>query len=229
MAEPELPEVLVQDAKKAADVAVIVLSRFSGEGWDREPIMYIEEDYPWPDELTMPRKAKGIFPRGDFYLTDGERAMVDQVCAAFDKVAVVLNVGGVVDVSWFCDDNRIGAALLAYQAGMEGGNAIAALLTGKVNPCGKLPDTFARDLGDYPSTEHFHDSVDYVEYTEDIYVGYRYFETLPGVSERVCYPFGFGLSYTSFALETVRAGLEDGQIQVTVRVTTRMDGVKQLP
>ena len=67
--------------------------------------------------------------------------------------------------------------------------------------------------------EHFHDSVDYVEYTEDIYVGYRYFETLPGVSERVCYPFGFGLSYTSFALETVRAGLEDGQIQVTVRVT----------
>lgn len=219
MAEPELPEALVRDAEKAADVAVIVLSRFSGEGWDREPVLYIEKDYPWPDELNMPRKAKAIFPRGDFYLTDGERAMVDRVCAAFDKVAVVLNVGGVVDVSWFCGDDRIGAALLAYQAGMEGGNAIAALLTGKANPCGKLPDTFARELGDYPSTEHFHDSVDYVEYTEDVYVGYRYFETLPGVSERVCYPFGFGLSYTSFTLETIQAGVEDGQIRVNVRVT----------
>ncbi len=219
MAEPELPGGLLADAQKSADVAVIVLSRFSGEGWDREPIMYIEEDYPWPDELNMPRKAKGIFPKGDFYLTDGEQAMVDQVCSAFDKVTVVLNVGGVVDVSWFCDDDRIGAALLAYQAGMEGGNAIAALLTGKANPCGKLPDTFARNLSDYPSTEHFHDSVDYVEYTEDVYVGYRYFETLPHAAKRVSYPFGFGLSYTSFTLETVRAGVEDRQIRVSVCVT----------
>ena len=102
---------------------------------------------------------------------------------------------------------------------MEGGAAIAALLTGKANPCGKLPDTFARDLSDYPSTAHFHDSPHYVEYTEDIYVGYRYFETLPGAAERVCYPFGYGLSYTSFALETVRAGAENGKIRVAVRVT----------
>ena len=219
MAEPELPQSLVESAKKDADIAVIVLSRFSGEGWDREPVFYQEPDYPWPDELNMPRKAKDIFPRGDYYLTGEEQRMVNQVCAAFDKVAVVLNAGGVVDVSWFCENDRISSALLAWQGGMEGGAAIAALLTGKANPCGKLPDTFARDLSDYPSTAHFHDSPHYVEYSEDIYVGYRYFETLPGAAERVCYPFGYGLSYTSFALETAEAGAESGKIRVAVRVT----------
>ena len=219
MAEPELPQELTESARENADVAVIVLSRFSGEGWDREPVMYVEEGYPWPDELSMPKKAKSIFPKGDFYLTDGEKRMVQNVCAAFAKVVLVLNVGGVMDVSWFCENDRISSVLLAYQAGLEGGAAMAALLTGKANPCGKLPDTLARDLSDYPSTEHFHDSVDYVDYTEDIYVGYRYFETLPHGAERVCYPFGFGLSYTSFALETVSAGAKDGQIQVSVRVT----------
>ncbi len=219
MAEPELPQSLVDAARGDADVAVIVLSRFSGEGWDREPVFYQEPDYPWPDELNMPRKAKAVFPRGDYYLTEEERAMVNQVCAAFDKVAVVLNVGGVVDVSWFCEDDRISSALLAWQGGMEGGGAIAALLTGKANPCGKLPDTFARDLSDYPSTARFHDSPHYVEYSEDIYVGYRYFETLPGAAERVCYPFGYGLSYTSFALETAGTGAENGRIRVDVQVT----------
>ena len=219
MAEPELPEALLASAKTFSDVAVIVLSRFSGEGWDREPVMYVEEGYPWPDELTMPKRAKAVFPKGDYYLTDAEEKLVRQVSAAFDKVAVVLNVGGVVDVSWFADNDRISSVLLAYQGGIEGGSAAAALLAGRANPCGKLPDTFARDLSDYPSTAHFHDSVDYVEYTEDIYVGYRYFETLPGAAERVCYPFGYGLSYTNFSLETVSAGAEDGTIRVSVRVT----------
>ena len=219
MAEPELPRELVQAARARSDVAVIVLSRFSGEGWDREPELYLEEDYPWPDELRMPKKAKAVFPRGDFYLNDGEQAMVERVCAAFDKVTVVLNAGGVVDVSWFCDNDRIGAALLAYQGGMEGGDAMAELLMGTATPCGKLPDTFARDLSDYPSTAHFHDSPHYVEYTEDIYVGYRYFETLPDMAGRVCYPFGYGLSYTTFALEIVHAKTENDRIQVEVQVT----------
>ena len=223
MAEPALPQDLVDSARENADVAVIVLSRFSGEGWDREPVFYQEPDYPWPDELNMPRKAKDIFPRGDYYLTGEEQRVVNQVRAAFDKVAVVLNVGGVVDVSWFCEDDRISSALLAYQGGMEGGAAVAALLTGRDNPCGKLPDTFARDLSYYPSTEHFHDSRDYVEYAEDIYVGYRYFETLPGAAEKVCYPFGFGLSYTSFSLEVLKAGEENGTVQVQVRVRNTGD------
>ncbi len=219
MAEPELPEDLLREAKAYADVAVIVLSRFSGEGWDREPVFYVEENYPWPDELVMPRKAKAVFPEGDFYLTEPERRMVRQICASFTKVAAVLNVGGVVDTSWFCEDDGISSVLLAYQGGMEGGAAAAALLTGKSSPCGKLPDTFACDLTDYPSTEHFHDFLDHVDYTEDIYVGYRYFETLQGAKRRVCYPFGFGLSYTSFTLEVLDAKEEDGQIRVAVRVT----------
>lgn len=219
MAEPELPQALTDGAKEQADVAVIVLSRFSGEGWDRQPVLYQEPGYPWPDELAMPKKAMSVFPKGDFYLTDDERRMVEQVCAAFSQVVLVLNVGGVMDVSWFWEDDRISSVLLAYQAGMEGGAAIAALLTGSANPCGKLPDTFARDLTDYPSTAHFHDSPQYVEYAEDIYVGYRYFETLPGASERVCYPFGYGLSYTTFRLETVSAGAENGRVNVSVRVS----------
>ncbi len=220
MPEPELPDALVAEARQASDTAVIVLSRFSGEGWDRSDVEYDGgEENPWEQEDTMPQIAGRIFPKGDFYRTDAERDMIEKVCAAFDKVVLVLNVGGVVDVSWFCEDDRITAVLLAYQGGMEGGSAAAALLTGKATPCGKLPDTFARDLDDYPSTEGFHDSPHYAAYTEDIYVGYRYFETLPGVAEKVCYPFGFGLSYTSFAWEVLEAGEKDGEICVRVCVT----------
>lgn len=214
MEEPELPEALLAEAGKEADAAVIVLSRFSGEGWDRSPSPNQEAD-----EDAMLQKAKRIFPKSDFYLTGPEETMVERVCAAFDKVAVILNTGGVVDTSWIKNDDRISAALLAYQGGMEGGDAAAELLTGRANPCGKLPDTFAGSLHDYPSTEHFHESDYYVNYTEDVYMGYRYFETLPGAAERVCYPFGFGLSYTSFGLETLYAGEEQGTIRVTVRVT----------
>ena len=223
MAEPELPVELLSSAREHADTAVIVLSRFSGEGWDRIPIIPEDTDYVWADEVVMPQRAQRIFPRGDYYLTDAESELVDRVCAVFDRVAVVLNVGGVMDVSWFSENDRISSVLLAYQGGMEGGAAIAALLAGKATPCGKLPDTFARDLSDYPSTEHFHDSRDYVEYAEDIYVGYRYFETLPGAAEKVCYPFGFGLSYTSFSLEVLKAGEENGTVQVQVRVRNTGD------
>ena len=219
MAEPELPEKLLAAARQETDVAVIVISRFSGEGWDRSQVGYVDEDYPWQDEVTLPKRAERIFPKGDYYLTDAEQAMVEQVCTAFDKVAVVLNVGCVTDVSWFYADDRIASVLLAYQGGMEGGVAVAELLTGENTPCGKLPDTLARDLKDYPSTANFHASPDYVDYTEDIYMGYRYFETLPGAAERVCYPFGFGLSYTSFALETLEAKAADGTVSVAVRVT----------
>lgn len=219
MAEPELPAKLLTGAREYTDTAVIVLSRFSGEGWDRIPVIPEDKDYVWADEVLMPQRAQRIFPGGDYCLTDAERTMVEQVCAAFDRVAVVLNTGGLMDVSWFFDDDRISSVLMAYQGGMEGGAAIAALLTGKANPCGKLPDTIARGLADYPSTEHFHDSPDYVEYSEDIYVGYRYFETLPGAAERVCYPFGYGLSYTRFALKVLGAEAKGGSIQVRAQVT----------
>ena len=90
---------------------------------------------------------------------------------------------------------------------MEGGLAAAELLVGDGNPSGKTVDTFAKSLDDYPSTYNFHESRDYVDYTDDIYVGYRYFETIPGAAEKVVYPFGYGLSYTTFDVETVSAGV----------------------
>ena len=142
---------------------------------------------------------KGIPGDGDFYLTREEQNMVD--------------------TSWFCDSEKIQGVLLAWQGGMEGGLAAADLLCGDVNPSGKLTDTFARTFDDYPSSAGFNESEDYVDYTEDIYVGYRYFETIPGAAEKVNYPFGFGLSYTEFAIEPLRAGEEDGTICVDVRVT----------
>lgn len=196
-AEPEIPCDLLEKAKAWADAAVISICRFSGEGWDR----------------------KGIPGDGDFYLTREEQNMVDTVTANFEKVVVVLNVGGMVDTSWFCDSEKIQGVLLAWQGGMEGGLAAADLLCGDVNPSGKLTDTFARTFDDYPSSAGFNESEDYVDYTEDIYVGYRYFETIPGAAEKVNYPFGYGLSYTEFAIEPLRAGEEDGTICVDVRVT----------
>ncbi len=219
MAEPELPDELVSAARAAADTAVVVLSRFSGEGWDRSDVEYDAEFNPWPHELTMPKIAGRIFPCGDYYRSPAEEAMIEKVCAAFPRVVLVLNVGGVVDTAWFADDSRVGAALLAYQGGMEGGDAMAELLVGKASPCGRLPDTFARSLDDYPSTAGFHQSPHYVDYTEDIYVGYRYFETIPGAAEKVCYPFGYGLSYTTFAIKALSAGAADGAVCVRAQVT----------
>ena len=144
----------------------------------------------------------------------------------FKNVIVILNVGGMVDTSWFAYDNQIQSALLALQGGMEGGLAAAELLVGDGNPSGKTVDTFAKSLDDYPSTYNFHESRDYVDYTDDIYVGYRYFETIPGAAEKVVYPFGYGLSYTTFDVETVSAGVvnsnctsEANKLYAKVRVT----------
>lgn len=219
--EPELPDALVAQAKDFSDTAIISISRFSGEGWDRSSVEYNGEYNPWADENSMPKIAGKIFPDGDFYLTASEKAMIAKVTAAFAKVVIVLNVGSAVDTSWIKNDASIGAALLTWQGGMEGGLAAANILFGQVNPSGKLPDTFAANVDDYPSTEHFHDSPSYVEYTEDIYVGYRYFETIPGMQQKVVYPFGYGLSYTDFAV-SVTGAKEEGStiaIQVCVRNT----------
>ncbi len=105
------------------------------------------------------------------------------------------------------------------EGGMEGGLAAADVVTGDVNPSGKLVDTYAATLEDYPSTENFHKSVYYVDYNEDIYVCYRYFETIPGAAEKVNYPFGYGLSYTSFETEVLGAEEKDGKIVVKASVT----------
>jgi len=217
--EPELPDELLTGAKSFADTAIVTISRFSGEGWDRSSIEYNGEYNPWETETSMPQVAGKIFEDGDFYLTGAEKEMVSKVKKAFANIVVVLNIGGVIDTTWIKEDDAISSALIAWQAGMEGGLAMAEILCGKVCPSGKLPDTFAGKLEDYPSTENFHESPFYVDYTEDIYVGYRYFETIQGANEKVCYPFGFGLSYTSFEIEPQKAAVEGDTVKVTARVT----------
>lgn len=216
--EPELPNQLLEKAKAFADTAVVAICRFSGEGWDRK--CEIGEDF---DRLDYAAKhillSKEIFENGDFSLTNREVELVETVKKNFPHVIVVMNVGGVVDTGWFKDCDSISSVLMGWQGGMEGGLAMADVLCGDVNPSGKLADTFAAALEDYPSTEGFHKSWDYVDYTEDIYVGYRYFETIPGAGEKVNYPFGFGLSYTDFSIKVLDAGEKQGSIRIFAKVT----------
>lgn len=217
--EPSLTKEQINDARRFTDTALIGISRFSGEGWDRSDIVYYDGENPWEKESTMPRLVARVYPEGDFYLTGEEKEMIRSVKAAFPKIIVVLNIGGVIDTSWLKEDEQIGAVLNIWQGGMEGAAAAAKILCGKINPSGKLTDTFAKDLSSYPSSETYHESVHYVNYAEDIYVGYRYFETIPDKKKEICYPFGFGLSYTSFEIMTEKVWEEKEAVSFRIRVT----------
>ena len=216
--EPEVPRELLEEAKAFTDTAVISICRFSGEGWDRKTVL--TGNYRLSEgEQKMFDLSRSLFENGDYCLTKAEEAMIDLVTENFPKVIVVLNIGGVMDTEWFRENERIQGALLAYQGGVEGGLAEADILTGDVNPSGHLADTFAKTLEDYPSTEGFHESADYVDYTEDIFVGYRYFETIPGAKDRVSYPFGYGLSYSDFLIKPVYCAHAGEDIVLSVKVT----------
>lgn len=190
--QKEMPvsDELAREAAAASDLAVVVLGRTAGEDKDNSA----EE--------------------GSYLLTKGEEQMLSAVCSAFKRTAVVLNVGNIIDMKWV-EHYRPQAVLYAWQGGMEGGSGVADVLTGKENPSGKLSDTIAADISDYPSTQNFGDRVRNF-YTEDIYVGYRYFETF--AKDRVAYPFGFGLSYTDFSLEDIRFTADGRRIGVEVCV-----------
>lgn len=221
--EPELDEKLTAAARMFTDTAIVTFSRFSGESWDRSSVEHYEEHDPWDNSNSMPQLSGKIFPDGDFYLTTAEKTMLSQVTSHFEKVIVLLNIGGMIDLSILKEDDQIGAVLWMGQGGMEGGLAAAEALCGDVNPSGKLVDTYTGNINDYPSTENFHESFEYVDYYEDIYVGYRYFETIPGAAEKVCYPFGFGLSYTKFAVKVVKAGKEGDDIEIVAEVVNTGD------
>lgn len=226
-AEPELPSELADKARAFADTALVTISRFSGEGWDRSSVTgSSDKTEPWPESDAMIKATSKLFPDGDFYLTAQEKAMLEMVTERFERTILVLNIGGIIDLSWAKSNEKISGILLGWQGGMEGGLAMAELLTGKSNPSGKLADTFANRLEDYPSTAHFHDSIDYVDYSEDIYVGYRYFETIPHASEKVTYPFGFGLSYTKFQISPAAVWEDPDSIFASVQITNvgNMDG-----
>ncbi|MGX7076308.1 glycoside hydrolase family 3 protein [Globicatella sanguinis] len=180
----------VKSASEDSEIALIVIGRAAGE--DRE----------------------NVLEEGSYYLTQKEKQMIDQVTHYFEKVVLVINSGNVIDLSW-TENYAFSAILFAWQGGMESGNAIADVLMGDVNPSAKLPDTIARHYEDYPSAKQFGHE-EYVEYLEDIYVGYRYFETFH--PEKVLYPFGYGLSYTQFAMDSELL-VNDKSVTINVSVT----------
>lgn len=192
---PEMPlsKDVAADAAVHADCAVVTIGRSSGE--DRE----------------------NALEKGSFYLTDDERKLLETVTEAFEKTVVLLNVGSLMDLSWLEEfGNKIGAVLLVWQGGMESGNAGADLLCGAVCPSGRLTDTIARQYSDYPSADDF-GAAEFNNYTEDIFVGYRWFETFK--PKTVLYPFGYGLSYTEFSVQFSELKEENDGFVLTCSVT----------
>lgn len=183
-------ESVVKTAREKSDVAVIVIGRTAGEDRDNAP------------------------EKGSWYLTDEEEQLLDVVSKYFENTVVLLNVGNIIDMNWV-EKYNIKAVMYVWQGGQEGGNAIADVLSGEVNPSGKLSDTIAKDISDYPSSKNFGNK-DFNLYQEDIYVGYRYFETF--APDKVLYPFGFGLSYTDFEIEPYSVTKHNEKISAVVIV-----------
>lgn len=194
--EPIIPKEMLEGAKAYTDTAIITICRFSREARDR----------------------KGEPYDGDFYLSHREEEMVNTVINNFKNVIAVINAGAQTDTEWYYSNDKVSSVLYAWQGGMEGGLATADILCGDVNPSGKLVDTFAKKFSDYPSSESFEESKDYVKYYEDIYVGYRYFETIEKAKGRVNYPFGFGLSYTTFEIKNINVYQDGDKIKVSADV-----------
>lgn len=216
--EIEITERCVAHEEPLADAAIITIGRQAGEGMDREI-------------------------NGEFNLNKDEQDMIFRVSDAFHakgkKVIVIINSGSVMETASWRD--RVDAILVAWQPGIEGGNSVADILTGKVNPSGKLTMTWPIAATDHPSTANFAKTydmytyqgmeggnnpipgVDFNNHEEDIYVGYRYFDTF---KKNVAYPFGFGLSYTTFEFgkPTVKAKGDEIEVSVTVKNTGKVSG-----
>jgi beta-glucosidase len=189
--EMEVSHELVLEASKRNDVAIVIIGRTAGEDQDARN----EE--------------------GSYLLTSIELDLIAKVSKHFKRCAVVLNVGNIIDMKWV-DELHVPAVLYVWQGGMEGGGAVADVLTGKVSPSGKLANTISYELEDVFSTRNF-GRKDYNFYQEDIYVGYRYFETF--AKDRVLYPFGYGLSYTTFNIEILNSHFKEHRVLIDVLVT----------
>ncbi len=193
--QDEMPvdDALVSKMASSNDVAVIVIARTAGEDRDNTD------------------------QKGSYYLTDGEELLLDKVCKAFDKTVVLLNVGNTIDMSWVTKYDP-SAVMYVWQAGMYGGLAAGDLVMGTVSPSGCLTDTIAYNLADYPAGKNFGvgDGLKDI-YAEDIFVGYRYFSTF--APEKVQYPFGYGLSYTTFDVSVGKFTYEDDVVTVDALVT----------
>lgn len=185
---------LVKKVKETSDTAVIVIGRTAGEDKDN------------------------LAAEGSFLLTETEDEMLRTVCGVFERTVVLLNVGNIIDMKWV-DQYAPSAVLYVWQGGQEGGNGVLDVLSGDTCPSGRLSDTIAYDIEDYPSTKNYGDTKRNL-YAEDIYVGYRYFSTF--APEKVLYPFGFGLSYTEFEIKAqLKGSLAEG---ITVLVQVKNTG-----
>ncbi len=180
-----------KEISEESDVAIVLIGRTAGEDQDNSN------------------------KQGSYLLTDDEREILKNVTAAFKQTVVLLNVGNIIDMKWVEEYNPSAVAYI-WQGGQEGGNGALDVLSGDVNPSGRLTDTIARDITDYPSDANFGGEKCNIQ-QEDIYVGYRYFETF--AKEKVLYPFGFGLSYTTFSIEAKKFEGEDDKGYFTVTVT----------
>lgn len=192
--EAEQPEITEADVKEA-DAAIYVISRNSGEGKDRRA------------------------EKGDYYLSDRELQNIRFMTEHYKNCIVLLNVGGVIDLTALKTIEGIQAIMLVGQTGNMGGYAVADVLTAKTIPSGKLTDTWARSYEDYPSSatfSHRDGNLDDEYYSDGIYVGYRYFDTF-GVMPLYC--FGYGKSYTEFEIKTMNVTADEKQVQVEVGVT----------
>ena len=200
-----------------------------GTGWGNEP--WSQEEMPLDDETvkksaekcdtaiviigrTAGEEQDSKVEEGSYLLTETENNMLEKVCKAFEKVVVLLNVGGIIDMS-FVDMYNPDSVLYVWQGGMTGGTGVANVLTGKISPCGKLPDTIAYEVSDYPSDKNF-GGKERNFYCEDIYVGYRWFETF--ARHRVRYPFGYGLSYTDFEMSVENSTYNEDSVIFRVKV-----------
>ena len=217
--EIDITERCVANEEPKADAAIITIGRQAGEGMDRQI-------------------------NGEFNLSKTEQDMIFRVSDAFHakgkKVIVIINSGSVMETASWRD--RVDAILVAWQPGIEGGNSVADILTGKVNPSGKLTMTWPIAATDHPSTANFAKEydmytyknmegwgkgnipgVDFSNHEEDIYVGYRYFDTF---KKNVAYPFGFGLSYTTFEMgkPSVKANGKNIEVSVTIKNTGKVAG-----
>nr|WP_297932571.1 glycoside hydrolase family 3 protein [uncultured Blautia sp.] len=190
---------LAKKARETSNKALVVIGRTAGEDKDYEAV------------------------EGSYFLTQEEKKLLETVAEVFEDTAVILNVSNIIDMSWLESlehKEHIRSVLYTWQGGVEAGRASADVLTGAVTPSGKLPDTIAYDIKDYPSTENFGNKEKNF-YKEDIYVGYRYFETF--APEKVQFPFGFGLSYADFDLNVQQAEIQgtgkDAKMILKVSVT----------
>lgn len=218
---------------------ITVLKQFFGGGQSEMPVNKISDslmkkaaEYSQTAIIVIGRVGTEMKDLSieDLNLTDDEKGMIEKVCSEFSDVIVVFNISNITDMSWLEDYDSIKAAMIMWLPGEVATNSVGKVLTGEVNPSGKLADTISYDIEDHPASQNFGNYMYkgvfgipkyFVNYSEGIYVGYRYFETF--APEKVQYPFGFGLSYTDFQWDVTDYTATDDEIAVTVRVKNTGD------